>query len=559
MEREIQWNSSSDRERNGFVREAVRAAVAAAILILLVLTLTAGIFGADYGMRKAAVQTKEQIEEIMSSYGLSEIQRETLYQEMLERLKEMLASGELAFDGSFSPEDASRLRLEMEKHMEETLWDYMTSDELEKMLEEIMIALQKDQQETNGLFTQIDQMYEQYIMVHEQKLEILQKQFQNYMELQEEIMQALEKHFEEELTAVRDMVSEVGKAHGSELQRLAEKFSGLTSDLGELLNRILKNEEDIKTVFQLVSNGKALLASTITDEGVETAADAAFEEMAENIREIARIKYEEGKSDAKLTAQYIVNTGSCASYDDWTYNSYTAPKSGNCWIVGYFLLHGSGGGDGNDVDADVWIEQNGSRIYGNTVDDYIPGTGSRSYIFYVQQEVEVTKGDRFLLGFHIVPDTSKEGKRGNTGTMQQISMSLLYPQEAENTSAQAATASFQDLSSLMVMEIQGQQTEARQETEEDIVREEASGESCKEAIKTSKENSAEEAGAPKEGGAEELPERNNAEENEKSKETETEEKDTSKEDDTDGEKNMTIESEKSERQEPGKESYTVQD
>lgn len=39
--------------------------------------------------------------------------------------------------------------------------------------------------------------------------------------------------------------------------------------------------------FQSVSDGKALVASAITDKGVQTASDATFQTMAKNIAEIA--------------------------------------------------------------------------------------------------------------------------------------------------------------------------------------------------------------------------------------------------------------------------------
>ena len=41
--------------------------------------------------------------------------------------------------------------------------------------------------------------------------------------------------------------------------------------------------DELQEVFQSVSNGKNLIASAITDKGVETLADATFEQMAENI------------------------------------------------------------------------------------------------------------------------------------------------------------------------------------------------------------------------------------------------------------------------------------
>ena len=41
--------------------------------------------------------------------------------------------------------------------------------------------------------------------------------------------------------------------------------------------------DELQEVFQSVSNGKNLIASAITDKGVDTLADATFEQMADNI------------------------------------------------------------------------------------------------------------------------------------------------------------------------------------------------------------------------------------------------------------------------------------
>ena len=487
MEREKEWsgyrkgNLYPYKERSGFVREAMRAAIAAGILILLALVLMAGVFGADYGVRKAYAQTRDEIESIMSAYGLSEEQREMLYQEMLERLREMISSGELQFAGSFSEEDARLLRVEMEKHMEETLLDYVTSEQLQEMLEEIMNVLQQDIQGTEELLAQLNQMYEQYITIQEQQLANLQEQITELRQMREIILQELEERLEKELASIWETISDIGKVYNSGLEDLAEKLrqeiqersskdqsiaemlesyiQGASAEFGELLRRIIKNEADIETVFQLVSNGKALLASTITDEGVETAADVTFETMAENIRKLARLKYEEGKSAARLTAQYIVNA-TAFRVNDWSNNSYTAPQSGSCWIIGYFLIVGEGGGSGNDVEVDVWIEQSGKRIYSQSVRSYIPGAGNNAYICHVQQQAEVKKGDRFLLGFHIESGSAGSGGRGKTGSVERITISLLYPQDAGTS-----PASLQDFSTVAVWETQ-QEAVAKQITED---------------------------------------------------------------------------------------------
>lgn len=67
---------------------------------------------------------------------------------------------------------------------------------------------------------------------------------------------------------------------------------------------------DVESCFQYVSDGKALLASTITDLGVETAADATFQTIDSNIKQLMNDKYSEGYeagmakalSEVKITA-----------------------------------------------------------------------------------------------------------------------------------------------------------------------------------------------------------------------------------------------------------------
>lgn len=63
-----------------------------------------------------------------------------------------------------------------------------------------------------------------------------------------------------------------------------ETQSGTKSiKVGKLLSGVY---DILNDCFQFVSNGKRLVASAITDKGVETASDATFAVMAENIRNI---------------------------------------------------------------------------------------------------------------------------------------------------------------------------------------------------------------------------------------------------------------------------------
>lgn len=58
-----------------------------------------------------------------------------------------------------------------------------------------------------------------------------------------------------------------------------------TSDSAVIWHQ-LAFQSDLDELFQSVSNGKGLIASAITDKGVETLADATFETIAENISNI---------------------------------------------------------------------------------------------------------------------------------------------------------------------------------------------------------------------------------------------------------------------------------
>lgn len=63
-------------------------------------------------------------------------------------------------------------------------------------------------------------------------------------------------------------------------------------------------QEDVASTKKSVSDGKTLVANAITAKGIDTAADAAFATMAENIEEIVTL--ENGTEDATATAEQIL-------------------------------------------------------------------------------------------------------------------------------------------------------------------------------------------------------------------------------------------------------------
>lgn len=89
-------------------------------------------------------------------------------------------------------------------------------------------------------------------------------------------------------------------ADGSKLEDKLNDISGITSDLNcadekiaasaKSANILYKNANALSArvdqCFQNVSNGKALVASAITDKGISTSQDATFQQMANNIQSL---------------------------------------------------------------------------------------------------------------------------------------------------------------------------------------------------------------------------------------------------------------------------------
>lgn len=67
-----------------------------------------------------------------------------------------------------------------------------------------------------------------------------------------------------------------------------ETVKGITDSAEISDSNILASSAAVHQVFQSVSSGKAVVASAITDRGVVTPADAAFQTMAGNIRKLSR-------------------------------------------------------------------------------------------------------------------------------------------------------------------------------------------------------------------------------------------------------------------------------
>ena len=68
-----------------------------------------------------------------------------------------------------------------------------------------------------------------------------------------------------------------------------------------------KMKEDISALSESVKQGKALVASAITDKNVPTSADATFQTMAENVGKIQGGGYSTINNQQKFESFVIIN------------------------------------------------------------------------------------------------------------------------------------------------------------------------------------------------------------------------------------------------------------
>ena len=90
-------------------------------------------------------------------------------------------------------------------------------------------------------------------------------------------------------TQITNVTGQVQDISGlkSDVATLKTDVTGLKTSVNTLNTDVDNLETEVEECFQSVSNGKALLASTLTDLGVETASDATFETIDNNIKELA--------------------------------------------------------------------------------------------------------------------------------------------------------------------------------------------------------------------------------------------------------------------------------
>lgn len=130
----------------------------------------------------------------------------------------------------------------------------------------------------------------------------------------------------------------------NDVSNLKNRVSTLEGNYNNLNSSVSKLTTDVASCFQSVSDGKALLASTLTDLGVETASDATFETIDNNIKQLATSKAFTG------TVEYIYHhhdsscgSGKCGGsqkyYSKWTESNGSTTAQYKCEKCGHIYTY----------------------------------------------------------------------------------------------------------------------------------------------------------------------------------------------------------------------------
>lgn len=125
-------------------------------------------------------------------------------------------------------------------------------------------------------------------------------------------------------------VSNLSNDFASTTGNLDTRVTGTEGDIGDLQTQLNALSTQVQQCFQSASDGKSLLASTLTGYGISTVADATYATINNNINSLASSKYQAGVDSVDTDAYY--NTGyqaGVASVDTQAFynNGYNAGKA----------------------------------------------------------------------------------------------------------------------------------------------------------------------------------------------------------------------------------------
>lgn len=142
-----------------------------------------------------------------------------------------------------------------------------------------------------------------------------------------------------------------------------DDFVPYTGDTGRLNGDVAELNKTVDTLKKSVSDGKTLVATAITDKGVETAADATFAVMAENIGQIETGGGELHGATISVatTEETLIGKTITLSLNDTVVATRTFDDNGACSFTdiqeaGTYSLYSTDGADSATIPVDVTAE-----------------------------------------------------------------------------------------------------------------------------------------------------------------------------------------------------------
>lgn len=187
-----------------------------------------------------------------------------------------------------------------------------------------------------------------------------------------------------------------------EVHNVAETVDGKIAKAESEMNAIVSSiNTDLDDLFQSVSNGKALVASAITDKGVITASDATFQDLANNISLLSKIGgfiddtesnniFMYGYDENVYTLKYEDTNGPLESFGDiGTISARTLSNGNRIYENKDLINYNIAPYSATKIGA---YDSNGVKVTEIPLEKFKPGYGDRLYRFGLLSDVHNNAG-----------------------------------------------------------------------------------------------------------------------------------------------------------------------
>lgn len=139
-------------------------------------------------------------------------------------------------------------------------------------------------------------------------------------------------------TAIDQKMEELKNYADEKLENLEKREDQNEKNIGNIESLKTSDKSSftnaLNEVFTLVSDGKSKLASTLTDKGINTASDATFEEIDNNIKKLYAKAFTDGASSVTTPNPNIIY--------EYHYHEGSPNVKGGCYTVEKYHAHGDG-------------------------------------------------------------------------------------------------------------------------------------------------------------------------------------------------------------------------